>query len=409
MSGVCFNNAPTNSSMRVGYLGHGLYFGGATTSLFLMLKALPSERIKKYVYVTSCRSEEMRQDFLAVAENVVRVRLPHIYCDQMSRSPNHRYWVARFFPCITFARQLIRDRIDILHVNTTVFPHVLKWVRKLTPVRIVVHVREMVPDPLRDSMARYTVKQISRWADDVVAISDNEAARFSGVPRLRVMANPFDFSSVIGTSHSFREMNGIPGDAILVGMMAQFSRRKGHLEFLEAARRVVEELGANCPVRFALFGVPDTAPSAGEGKRFWDEIQLRVRGSALVNRVSTFPYRYDIFPAIRALDVVVRPAQTADPWGRDIIESMAFGKPVVATGFSEFFVQHGRTGYLVPPNRPDLLAARILELVRNPSLRQTMGRQAVDRVRAMCDLTPYGDKVIKLYDEILSITPPCRT
>jgi glycosyltransferase involved in cell wall biosynthesis len=78
----------------------------------------------------------------------------------------------------------------------------------------------------------------------------------------------------------------------------------------------------------------------------------------------------------------VRADRAACPWGRDIIEAMWAGVPVVATGTCQEFVLDGQTGFLVPPPaRPDLLADRVCHLLLNPELRTAMSNAS--RARAL--------------------------
>lgn len=61
-----------------------------------------------------------------------------------------------------------------------------------------------------------------------------------------------------------------------------------------------------------------------------------------------------------------------------ILEGMASARPVVATaadGMSDY-VEHGRTGLLVPPGDPDAFAAAIAELLTDPRRAAEMGRAA---------------------------------
>jgi glycosyltransferase involved in cell wall biosynthesis len=63
------------------------------------------------------------------------------------------------------------------------------------------------------------------------------------------------------------------------------------------------------------------------------------------------------------------------------IESMAVGTPVVASaagGIPEI-VRHGIDGFLVPPDKPDALAAMLGQVLINPDLRDTMSRNARQR------------------------------
>jgi glycosyltransferase involved in cell wall biosynthesis len=106
-------------------------------------------------------------------------------------------------------------------------------------------------------------------------------------------------------------------------------------------------------------------------------------------------------------DIYVRPDNTAQPWGRDIIEAMALKKPVIATGTSEFYVENGVTGYLVPPKNPEKLAEKIFELINDPQKRLAMGEVGYTKIKSMCDLEEYGKKMIRIYDNLISDVPKC--
>lgn len=67
-----------------------------------------------------------------------------------------------------------------------------------------------------------------------------------------------------------------------------------------------------------------------------------------------------------------------------VLEAMACARPVVCTdvgGISEV-VEDGVSGYLVPPQDPAQLAARLKELLSNPALALRMGQAARLRIEA---------------------------
>ena len=59
---------------------------------------------------------------------------------------------------------------------------------------------------------------------------------------------------------------------------------------------------------------------------------------------------------------LLRPSLDSDPWGRDVIEAVSAGIPVLATGAFEGVVVHRRTGFLFEPFDPVSMAATIQEL-----------------------------------------------
>jgi hypothetical protein len=86
---------------------------------------------------------------------------------------------------------------------------------------------------------------------------------------------------------------------------------------------------------------------------------------------------------LRSADVFVHvPAH--EPTGIACLRAMACGIPVVASavGAHGDIVVEGTTGFLVPPDRPDLLAARVRHLLGHSMPRQALSVAAVDRARS---------------------------
>jgi glycosyltransferase involved in cell wall biosynthesis len=67
------------------------------------------------------------------------------------------------------------------------------------------------------------------------------------------------------------------------------------------------------------------------------------------------------------------------------MEALALGLPVVATavGGVPEVVQHGREGLLVPPGRPNEIAAALLAVLTDRELRRTMAAAAARRGAAL--------------------------
>jgi glycosyltransferase involved in cell wall biosynthesis len=102
----------------------------------------------------------------------------------------------------------------------------------------------------------------------------------------------------------------------------------------------------------------------------------------------------DDMPAALALsDVVVHASTQPEAFGRVVIEAQAMGRPVIASdlGGPVETVRHGETGWRVPPDDPDALAAAIaVALDLDPADLHALGQRArasVPTVRAMQDAT----------------------
>jgi SAM-dependent methyltransferase len=96
-----------------------------------------------------------------------------------------------------------------------------------------------------------------------------------------------------------------------------------------------------------------------------------------------------------AADVVVFPVEWEEPFGLVPLEAMASGTPVVATGLggSGEFLVDGYNCLLVPPGRPEQLAAAVRRLAGDPELRYrlrqggeaTAAELTVDRLAAVLE------------------------
>lgn len=223
-----------------------------------------------------------------------------------------------------------------------------------------------------------------RLYDRVITISRAiaDGLREVGVPedKIRLVHSAVPAAAADGWSRErFLQEFNLPADAIVVGMAAQFIRRKGH----DVLMRALPALRVTHPdLRFLLFG---------KGPLFGD-VRRQVEAAFLDDRVTLTGYREDLREFIGCLDLLVHPALD-EGLGVVLLEAAAAGVPVVATpvGGVPEIVRDGENGLLVPPDDPPALARAVHTLIDDACRRETMaeaGRTIVDRefsVRAMVD------------------------
>jgi len=100
-------------------------------------------------------------------------------------------------------------------------------------------------------------------------------------------------------------------------------------------------------------------------------------------------------PWLSSSDVFLLPS-SQESFGLAALEAMACEVPVVASrvgGLPEV-IEDGHTGFLCPQDGVDLIAARVVELLRDDGLATAVGRAAAERVREnFC-----ADKVVPMYE-----------
>ena len=105
---------------------------------------------------------------------------------------------------------------------------------------------------------------------------------------------------------------------------------------------------------------------------------------------------------LRSADLVVC-TPWYEPFGIVPLEAMACGVPVVASAVGGFLdtVVDGATGALVPPRRPDRLAAAIRRLLAEPFWREAYGTAGVDRARSRYSWDRIAAGTLAVYEDVL--------
>jgi glycosyltransferase involved in cell wall biosynthesis len=177
------------------------------------------------------------------------------------------------------------------------------------------------------------------------------------------------------------------GDSVEILCVAALSRRKGH-DVLLRALALARADGASAHLVLAGDG-----PERERLEALAAELEIRdvVRFEGAV--------RHDQVPALCARADLFCLASFAEGVPTVLMEAMATELPVVATnvnGVAEL-VDDGETGVLVPPARPDELAAALARLAGDPGLRERMGAAGRRRVLEDYEL---GSAVANLRDVI---------
>lgn len=179
-----------------------------------------------------------------------------------------------------------------------------------------------------------------------------------------------------------------------VAMVATVRPVKDYATFLKAAQRVLE---VRPRTRFLALG--DSAPE------YFAQLQSLTRDLDIQDQVSWLGVVANPLAALAHCDVAVLSSQS-EALSNALLEYAVAGVPAVATdvGGSREVVEEGRTGFLVPPESPDLMAERILRLLDDASLRARFGAEAQRRAETQFSEDHVLDQYADLYRRLAGAT-----
>jgi glycosyltransferase involved in cell wall biosynthesis len=224
---------------------------------------------------------------------------------------------------------------------------------------------------------------VLRHADAVVAVAEGHAdyvARADGLPRSRVTvihngADPARSASPLSRAEARARLD-LGASAPVAVQVAALRPDKAHEVMLTAFAQVRQRLpqavlllAGDGPCRAGLETLAARL-GLGDGCRF-------------------LGLRRDVGDILAAADLL---ALSSDPRQETlsvaVIEAMFAGLPVVATDVGSLaeIVIPGRTGRLVPPRRPELLAEALAELLADPGTCRRLGRAGRELALSRYDL-----------------------
>jgi glycosyltransferase involved in cell wall biosynthesis len=302
-------------------------------------------------------------------------------------------------------RQALRGiQADLVHTNGFKM-HVL-GVRALPHhnVPVIWHVRDYVG--LRPLMAR-----LLRWHTSgcaaIVTNSKSVASDVRAVCGDDVEIHPvldaidLDVFSPTGATIDLDTRASLPqaeNGTIRVGLLATMARWKGHETFLRALSLVPESANVRgYIIGGALYQTEGSQHSLSELKNL--AVQLGVH-----EKVGFTGFVEDPASAIRALDIVVHASTQPEPFGLVIVEAMACGRALVASnaGGAAEIITPGKDALGHQPGDFKELAACILKLAADPSLRERLGESGHIKAREQFDRARLASELIPIYQEALS-------
>jgi glycosyltransferase involved in cell wall biosynthesis len=190
---------------------------------------------------------------------------------------------------------------------------------------------------------------------------------------------------------ALRSRLGLAADAFVIGKIARLAPLKGHADLFRALQALLPQWPS---ARLLVIGDgPLRAQLENRGHALGLSDKIVFTGLLPPGEVSRHVGIMDCLAHLSSREAL----------SRALPQALAAGKPVVAYDFdgADEVCLEGQTGFLVRTGEVQTVAARLLELAKDPTLRERLGRQGRDFVKDQFRVERMVEDLYRLYVRLL--------
>lgn len=303
---------------------------------------------------------------------------------------NSKYQLAKFIK---------KEKVCLVHLNSVCLSNSAELCSEMN-IPFVWHVREYGPKH-RANRYRFIQKRLLK-ADNVIFLSKAEEESWlenkgSGI----IVHNFIDFKKFDFTKTYQKPNINTKGKKVLL-YVGGIKKYKGIITLLEALHLVKKT--ANIPFVCLM---PDTYLS---NFKSLNGLQLKVKReieNGLEDVCFQMPFNPNIVDLYAQSDILLFPA--IEPhFARPVIEASAMKKPVIASNLKPMdeLVINGKTGYLTKAGDSSELADRIIELMSDENMCNSMGESGYAFAKENFEFEKQIDKIEEIYKKALNDYQP---
>jgi len=365
-------------------------WGGSSRSLYYIVKNLDKNRFTPVVVYGKEGPIKKKYSEIGVPAHLF-TPLPRI---QALDRNNHKsfavfalkqFHVPRF---LLFVKGLFNEyKFKLVHLNHESLFFIAMLLRLFFRCKVIYHVRTMLP---KNIFGRIQVNMAKRTADYIIFISENEQRLWQDIqPKINeipqsVVYNIFE-SPAEGPS---AKLLADHKNKFKLAVLSTISRRRGTDRLVEVALSLKRRNLEN--VLFAVCG--NGEPS------YVGLLKKEIRDKGL-DGFFTFLGHQDPESILAECDTLIKLHRTNNPWGRNVIEAMMCGRPVISLGAYRKFVEDGINGYLFPEFDAEKVAEKIAFLSVNPEVVEKMGEAGRHKGKEFFGAQANISKIDRVYSE----------
>jgi glycosyltransferase involved in cell wall biosynthesis len=272
------------------------------------------------------------------------------------------------FGAVNRLTQFIRaNNIAILHTHNYKANFIGLLAAKKAKIPIVATLHGYIGNGRKLKLYEALDRFILRYFDRVVLVDDSLKKWFkNGSVKYEVINNGVNIHESQGhkvTRSQVKAKLGIDENDLVIGTVGRLSEEKGHKYLIEAFAKLIKDYPN---ARLLIVG-------EGELRK---ELEQLSETLGIKEKVTFTGYQEDVTQYHALMDVYVSPS-LVEHFPMSILEAMSFGKAIVATdaGGTAKLIDE-KTGIIIKSGSSDQIYQSIAQLLKDNSLRRTLGEQA---------------------------------
>jgi len=379
-----------NKKIKILFLDHTPFIGGAQISLIEHLKKLDRQRFEPLI---GCTLKAQALGLILRYEQL-GFRYSILSIDRL------KFWRPAALVClwrnIIALRNLINtEQVDIIFANTIRTAIVSSLAAIISKVKVIWYLQDYTFPRRLYKLLRFIPAKILYVSHSVAEFYQKNLQSKDEV--IHIWRNFYEQAEQV--SDTMRETKrrewGVEANTILVGFIGRLVEWKGPQVLLTAMINLIEN------------GVTDIKAvfiGTGAGQETSNESQLKklIQAKRLEKYVLFTGFQSDISISMRALDIFCLTSVEPEPFSSVVIEAMMSKVPVIGTdiGGTPEILKNNQTGLLVKPDQADNLAEAITTLAKNQALRQRVANQAFDVVMKYNTGESASRRLEKIYEQL---------
>ncbi len=376
--------------------------GGSSRSLFYSIENIAKEKPNEIDITVICRRKSwIQHEYKKIGINCyINKNIPRF--TPLIKISRNIYQIIFFLIYLWPKSKKLRNKIklmnnfDVLHFNHISLSLLALWCKfhRIGKSRVM-HLRTLPP---RNIFSKVLLHIAIKSCNSLIYITENEKTHLHsliGKPNIyeKVIYNPISSQQKINKNFLKNE------NRFKIGLLSNFSYNRGVdriLEIYEAIpfkkrKNFVFVLAGDMKLEKNIPNIPNHFFK--KNKNFSDFIKSK----GYENNFIFLGQLEKPENLINKIHVLIKPTRLNNPWGRDILEALSMGKPVISVGFYKKFVETNKTGLLQKKFNAKEIANLIIKLEKNRSLLKRLSLECKKRVKILCNPKTVSEKLLKVW------------